>query len=93
LDLSDRLSRLRERLGIVQSYRRVFDTPDGKRVLHHLMKEGFITRSTFVAGSEHETALNEGTRRMVLSILRMAYKNESTLLQEIEQVQQQEERR
>jgi hypothetical protein len=68
------------------AYRRTFDTPDGKLVLHHLMQKAFITDSTFVASDPHQTALNEGSRRIVLSILKYALKNDNAVKDEIQQL-------
>jgi len=65
------------------AYRRLFETDDGKLVLRHLMKVGFVTRSTFVAGDPHRTALNEGARRLVLSIIRAARINVDKLIDDI----------
>lgn len=61
-----------DRSRVKAAYRRVFESPEGQLVLRHLMKEGFVFKSTFVAGDMHQTALNEGSRRVVLSILKMA---------------------
>ena len=52
------------------SYRAVFLTPDGKRVLNHLCKVGFVNDTTYVNANSHESAHREGMRRVVLSILR-----------------------
>ena len=52
------------------SYRAVFDTADGKRVLNHLCKVGFVNDATYVSGDSHETAHREGMSRVVISILR-----------------------
>lgn len=63
--MSDRIQRR-------QAFRRLFQSPDGEVVLRTLVKEGFVSSTTFVAGDTHQTALNEGSRRMVLSILKYA---------------------
>lgn len=68
MGLRDLLQR-RER--VVESYRAVFESPSGELVLAHLAKHGFLFDSTFVQGDPHQTALNEGSRRMVLSIIKM----------------------
>ena len=82
--MSNILTILRGRLSIQKSYRQVFNTEDGKRVLSHLMKNGFITKSTFVAGDPHQTAMNEGSRRVVLSILAFMNKDEKEMQKQIE---------
>lgn len=75
---------IRDRLNLIGAYQRVFDTPDGKVVLAHLMREGFVVKSTFVAGDSHQTAMNEGSRRLVLSILRIVNKDQKQLLEQLE---------
>jgi hypothetical protein len=69
---------------IHSAYKRVFESEDGQVVLRHLMKIGYMTRSTFVAGDPQRTALNEGSRRLVLSILRITKKNPQEIQREIE---------
>jgi len=57
---------------ISRAYAHVFGTPDGEIVLNHIIQNGFVTKSTFVQGDPEQTMLNEGSRRMALSIMRMA---------------------
>lgn len=76
---------LLRRKEIQKAYRQVFNTEEGKQVLSHLMKNSFITRSTFVAGDPHQTAMNEGSRRVVLSILAFINKDEKEMQKQIEQ--------
>lgn len=61
---------IRDRTRLNDSYKRVFDSPDGRIVLAHLCKVNHVFTSTFVAGDSHQTALHEGQRRLVLSIMR-----------------------
>jgi len=82
--IRDKMSSALRRVKLIQAYRKVFDTPDGQMVLSHIMREGFITETTFVAGDSHQTALNEGSRRLALGICRYALKDESQLLKIIE---------
>jgi len=88
--LPDLISKLRDRRALKNAYRRVFETPDGRLVLRHLMLVGFVMKSTFVVRDPHESSLNEGSRRIVLSILRMALRDDSDIDQAIEEIQQQE---
>lgn len=60
-------------------YRDVFSTPSGKAVLKDICNRAFLTKSTFVAGDSHVTALNEGSRRLALSIVRYANISSETL--------------
>ncbi len=52
------------------SYKAVFDTKDGERVLEHLCHVAYVNTPSYVTGDSHETAHREGMRRIVLSILR-----------------------
>lgn len=53
------------------AYRQVFNTAAGRMVLEDLQDNGFIHTSTHVPGDDHATAMNEGTRRLVLHIENM----------------------
>lgn len=75
---------IEDRLVVRATYRRLFDTSDGKVVLQHILRSGFVVSSTFVAGDSHKTALNEGSRRLALSILRFAKTNPQEVIKEIE---------
>jgi hypothetical protein len=76
---------LLDRNSVRRSYQRIFDGPEGEFVLQHLMKVGFVNKSTFVKGDPYETALNEGARRLVLSILAQVYGHEKTEQQIIQE--------
>lgn len=52
------------------SYRRTFNTDDGKKVLDDLKARFGFETSTF-SGDPYETAFNEGQRAAVLLIVRM----------------------
>lgn len=77
--------KIRERARIHESYQNIFNTPDGERVLRHLMKVGGVTKSSFVAGDPNTTAFNEGRRHLVLSILTYIYKDHDALVRAIEE--------
>jgi hypothetical protein len=66
------------------SYKRVFSTPDGERVLEHLCKVSFVFDTSYVSGDSHETAHREGQRRLVLSILRFMERDPRELLKRLE---------
>ena len=51
----------------------------------HILREGFVFKSTFVAGDPNQTMLNEGSRRLALSILKMARMNNEEQAQLLEQ--------
>lgn len=59
-----------ELLKLHTKYKDVFSSPQGEDVLFHICKAGFVFDSTFVANDPHQTALNEGSRRMALAIVR-----------------------
>lgn len=63
---------LMRRLRIRRSYQVVFSSPEGEDVLRHILAEAFVGKSTFVSGCPEQTMLNEGSRRLALSILKMA---------------------
>lgn len=67
------------------AYVRLFDTPDGKIVLRHIMHEGFVLKSTHVAGDPHTSAMNEGSRRLALSILKHIHRDHHKLINELEE--------
>jgi hypothetical protein len=83
--VTDRIKALYSRVRLVQNFRTTFETPSGKEVLKQIMREGFVTRSTFVAGDPHQTSLNEGSRRLALSICKFATKDESEFLRLIQE--------
>lgn len=77
--------KLVDRATIHQSYQAVFNTSDGERVLRHLMKIGFVTRPTMVPGDPYQTAHNEGSRRLALSILSFVKRDHDEMLKAIEE--------
>lgn len=85
------ISNLVRRLKLVQSFRRLFDTPDGQEVLKTIAREGFVFKSTFVAGDPYQTTLNEGSRRLALSIMKLANTDDGALIKMMEEHEQKEE--
>lgn len=83
--------RLMRRVTLHEAYQSVFSTEQGKQVLTHLVKEGYILKSTFVAGDPHRTSLNEGKRLLALSILKFVNKDHDGVIKQIEQEIQQYE--
>jgi len=55
-------------------YKKVFDSKDGRLVIEHLCRTGFVFDTTHVPGDSHETAHREGMRRIVISILKFVEK-------------------
>lgn len=60
-----------KRDSLARSYRAVFETPEGEVVLAHLAKTCHLFTPTFVRGDPHMSALQEGERRVVLSIMKI----------------------
>lgn len=60
----------RELLKLHTKYKEVFSSSQGEDVLFHICQKGFIFESTFVANDPQQTALNEGSRRLALGIVR-----------------------
>lgn len=58
---------------VQKAYQSVFAGPEGELVLQHLCQQGFVYQTTFVRGDAEETLLNEGARRLVLSIIRKTH--------------------
>ena len=66
-------SQLAKKVGLEklhEHYQAVFNSKDGKIVLDHLCKTGFVLDTTHVPNDSHETAHREGMRRIVTSILK-----------------------
>lgn len=79
---------IKERIDLHAAYVRVFSTEDGQKVLSHIAKHGFVTQSTFVAGDPQQTAMNEGMRRMALSIMKFVHRDHKQLILRLEQEMQ-----
>ncbi len=77
---------LANRVSLHEAYVQTFESPQGMRVLRHIMKIGHVTSSTLVSGDPTTTAHNEGRRNLALSILRFVKKDHEELLAEIEKV-------
>ena len=58
------------------SYRRTFNTDDGKQVLSDLKKRFAFETTTHVSGDAHQSAFLEGQRASVLLIVRMLAEDE-----------------
>lgn len=72
---------MKRKQDLTDAYKRLFETPDGEIVLEHLMKISFIFSTTMVVGDSHLTAMNEGQRRLVLSIMKQLNLNHNKLNQ------------
>lgn len=91
IDIAKKMQRkYDETLRMRGHYRDTFTSGNGLKVLRHIMKEGFAIKSTFVAGDPQQTALNEGSRRLALSIARHVFRDEADILIQLEEMQQEE---
>lgn len=61
----------RKQRELIVAYQKLFETPDGEKVLRDLCKLGFIDRTTFAPDNQYETAFREGQRAMVLRIVQI----------------------
>lgn len=68
--LQTMLERMAPRLRLARAYQATFDTLDGKRVLHDILREGgVLTTSMFEGDQGHATAFREGKRALALHVL------------------------
>lgn len=80
-------ARIADRRGLSSSYKRVFDTPDGQRVLRHIARSGHLYRPTAQIAADgkvdpYQMAMNEGARRLALSIFRHINKDPVEAIEE-----------
>lgn len=77
---------LKRRDKITEAYADVFDSPQGEIVLAHMSKHAFVFTPTFT-GDPYEMAMNEGSRRVVLSIFKMLNTDLGKLRTMMEEIQ------
>ena len=81
---------MKRKLGLLNTinlhsdYLAVFGTEPGKRVLNHICKVGYISKPTVVPGNHDMTLVNEGMRRMALSILKFVNVDHANIVEQIE---------
>lgn len=71
-----------ERLQLKRDYKETFGTEHGKRVLAHILKVAGLTRPRFDTNIE-QTRINEGERRLAMSIYRFVHSSEDELLNQL----------
>ncbi len=76
----------RKRISIVASYREVFNSPLGKRILYDLVQNHYLMSSTF-SKDPMEMALREGERNCVLRILKMMNIKKEDLVKKLEEIE------
>lgn len=85
--INETIKVLNKKQDLTDTYRRVFESPDGEVILAHLMKISFVFQTTMVVGDSHLTAMNEGQRRLVLSIMKQLNLNHNKLNQIAKELQ------
>jgi len=60
---------------ITQSYKQIFDSENGKKVLQDLANRCSYNNTTFVEGDSHATAFEEGKRSVFLFIKQLTDKD------------------
>jgi len=65
---------LKRRVDLIKTYKKLFNSDDGKLIIYDLMKVGNFLRPT-AGKNEMDTLLNEGKRELCLYILEMLEKN------------------
>ena len=68
-DKENNKRRQQKKISVVKTYKRFFDTADGKSVLLDLCKRTGVYGTTFVAGDANESAFREGQRAVVTEII------------------------
>jgi hypothetical protein len=68
------------RAKIGDSYRRLFESPDGQFVLMDLLNRSGVLQTSMVAGEPHMTAYREGRRSIALEIIQLMQWSEMELV-------------
>jgi len=85
------LSILKRKYAVVTSYKKLFDTPEGKTVLYDLMKKGFMLQPTH-DDDRSKNDKNEGKRELVLYILTTLETDPNRLLDAMKAGQSEDEK-
>ena len=80
MSLADQLRRLAPRIALHHAYQGVFGTPEGRMVLHDLLREGGMLKTSHVLNDPADTAFREGKRAMALHLVGRLRWSESELL-------------
>lgn len=84
------LKRAKRQVAIAQSYKQVFGTPEGKRVLNDILKHAHVIEPSYIRGDAHETSYREGERNMALRLLAMLNIDIQELQKRIQEGEQEE---
>lgn len=63
---------LRDEVKVNAAIKSVFSGPEGELVLQYLCNQACVYQPTYVRGDVNEMLLNEGARRLVLSLVKKA---------------------
>ena len=75
---------IENRARLQESYRKVFESPDGQMVLNHLGKVANVCQTSFtVNGTDRETCFKEGQRHLILSIIRFLERDDLAYVAEL----------
>lgn len=80
----ERIKRLKNQIHITKLYREVFNTPQGEEVLNHLVKESGLL-DTKLTTDTNLLLVQQGQRRIVLSILRTVGRDPHQITKQIEE--------
>lgn len=80
------LGHIKDRLRLRGLYRKVFDTPEGREVLGHLLKESGITRPRLTTDT-NELLVQTGRQQIVYSIVREVHGGDELLLNQLEELE------
>jgi hypothetical protein len=68
VSLLDRVPSLQRRSKVSQAFKAVYETPEGKLILNHLLTHCGMLDSSYVSGAGDMTVFNEGKRFVGLEI-------------------------
>ncbi len=71
------------------AYRNTFSGPHGELVLAHLVKK--FGGDTFIAGAPDVSAMQQGQRRVILSIMTFLKREPNELIEQLQKQQQEKE--
>ena len=87
MNIVSTIKKLRPFTNIHESYKTVFETPDGQKVLKHMMRVGYVDSCPYVPGDPHESSHRMGMQRFVLSILKQLRMSTGEIKNTIEEMQ------
>lgn len=83
--MKDDIKRARKQISIIASYKEVFSSELGRKVLLDLMKDNHMGSSTFVEDKSDLSAFHQGERNVILKILHRMKTNTEQLLKNLEE--------